>query len=307
MKKTHDMDLRKLRNATVLATERNFSRAAEKLNLTQSALSRSISNLEQELGLRLFDRNPGDIAVTTAGKEFIDGANRLLRHARGLSHDMSLLRDGFTGNVAFGMGPYPAAALLQDALTELVKQHPGLNVRVEVTTPEQLLEHLTAEQIEFFIGDARRIKLGQEFIAEALVRLRPSLYVRSDHPLVSLADKDRDLSLYPVVGTPTSQDYTAGSAKWLGIRPDKHFQLQVACDNISILKSLAITTDAILIAPNSAVAAECNAGVLKELQAPGILARKYADFDIVRLANRSLSPAAKVIFEILGRLAKDCV
>lgn len=301
------MDLRKLRNATVLAAERNFSRAAEKLNLTQSALSRSISNLEQELGLRLFDRNPGDIAVTTAGKEFIDGANRLLRHARGLSHDMSLLRDGFSGNVAFGMGPYPAAALLQDVLTELVKEHPGLNVRVEVTTPEQLLEHLVAEQIEFFIGDAKRIKLGQEFVADPLVRLRPSLFVRSGHPLLSTtAGKDMDLSLYPVVGTPISQDYTDGSAKWLGIRPEKHFQLQVACDNISVLKALAIATDAILIAPNSAVAAESKSGLLKELQAPGVLARKHADFDIVSLANRSQSPAAIVIIQIMGRFAREC-
>lgn len=287
MSAIHDLDLRKLRHATVLAAERNFSRAARKLNLTQSALSRSISTLEQELGLKLFDRNPGDIAVTTTGKEFIERSNGLLRHARGLSQDMLMLRDGFAGNVAFGMGSFPAAALLQDVLTELVREHPGINASVEVTTPDQLLEHLAAEDIEFFISDSRYVNLGSEFVASRLLRLRTSLFVRPGHPLV-VQGKHKDWSKYPVITTTQSR------------KPAR--MPQVSCDNMLVLKAVAAASDAVLIAPYAAVAAECEAGTMQELRVPTFTAT-YVNFDIVRPANRSESPAEKIIFGILERIA----
>ena len=72
------MDLKRLRYAIGLADELNFARAAEKLHLSQPALSRSIQTLEEELGMLLFDRDNRNVAVTTAGAVFLDRARQLL-------------------------------------------------------------------------------------------------------------------------------------------------------------------------------------------------------------------------------------
>ena len=61
------MDLKRLKHITVLAEERNFSRAAERVNLSQPAFSRSVQAAEAELGLRLFDRGGAQVTCTTAG------------------------------------------------------------------------------------------------------------------------------------------------------------------------------------------------------------------------------------------------
>ena len=72
------MDLRKLRHFVVLAEELNFSRAAEKVHLTQSALSRSIIALEQTLGAHLFDRSNNNVSLTPVGKILLTRAQSLL-------------------------------------------------------------------------------------------------------------------------------------------------------------------------------------------------------------------------------------
>lgn len=300
------MELRRLRHATTLAAEGSFSRAAEKLNLSQSALSKSIAVLEREFGLSLFDRNSSGISLTTAGQEFVDSANRLLQQARTLSVDMSLLRDGYTGTVAFGMGSFPAAAYQQAVITELMNAHPGLCVRVEVSTPEHLLEHLAAEQIEFFFGDSRGIALDREYVADTVVRLRTSFMVRSGHPLLSAGTlKANDLLPYPVIGAPILHEKLDSTERWLGISPAKDFRLQVVSENIAALEGVTSATNAIFIVPYSAVAAACQAGILTELQLPRRLERSYINVDLVRPVNRKQSAAAKVVVDVVKRLARQ--
>ena len=86
------MDLRKLQHAVLLAQTCHFARAAALAHITQSALSRSISALEDELGMRLFERGNTGVAPTAAGRTLIQRAQPLLRGARDLSHDMALFR-----------------------------------------------------------------------------------------------------------------------------------------------------------------------------------------------------------------------
>src|SRR5579862_6863379 len=72
------MELRKLRHAAILSKHLNFTKAANALNITQSALSRSIQSLEDECQLRLFDRNRNVVNVTAAGRDFLQLAQGLL-------------------------------------------------------------------------------------------------------------------------------------------------------------------------------------------------------------------------------------
>lgn len=261
------------------------------------------------MGLTLFDRIPGDVAATKAGKEFLERANRLLLHANGVAYDMSLLRDGLAGKVAFGMGPFMAATMLHGVLSDLADKHQGLEVRIEMDRLDRMLEQLTAERIDFLVEDITTTTLAQEFVAQPLVRLRLSLFVKPDHPLMSkMIRSGKELLGYPIVGPIMAQGGSSLESfkEKLGIGAAENFQLRVQSENISVLKRLAIEKDVILFAPCAAVATECAAEQLTELALPKKMQTMFANIYVVRLANRNESPAVKVVIKILERLAKEC-
>src|SRR5262245_53367861 len=146
------MDLRKLRHMVVLAEELNFARAADKVNLTQSALSRSIQALEEELGSALFDRDLRGVALTAVGKSVLERGCGLLEDASSLQRQVELRRNGEFGDIAFGAGPFPSATFLPAILTELARDRPRLRVAVEVNNTDYLVQHLLDERIEFFVA-----------------------------------------------------------------------------------------------------------------------------------------------------------
>ena len=106
------MDIKRLKHLVALAEERNFGRAAERVHLSQPAFSRSVQNAEAELGLQLFDRGSLEVSCTSAGSFVIERARKLLFDSRCLERDVSLYRERLIGDLAFGVGPFPAATLV---------------------------------------------------------------------------------------------------------------------------------------------------------------------------------------------------
>ena len=79
----HDMTVRRLSHVVALAEAGSFARAADRVHLSQPALSRSIQAIEAELGLRLFDRAARGVTITQAGKRIVERARRVLFEAGG--------------------------------------------------------------------------------------------------------------------------------------------------------------------------------------------------------------------------------
>ena len=113
------LNLKRLGHLVALADELHFARAAERVHLSQAAFSRSIQSIEQDLGMRLFDREAGPVKATPAGEFVIERARRLLFDARSLQRDAALYRDSQLGDTAFGAGPYPAATIMPTVLSTL--------------------------------------------------------------------------------------------------------------------------------------------------------------------------------------------
>ena len=143
------MNLRRLSHVVALADTLHFARAAEAAHLSQPAFSRSIQAIESDLGIRLFDRDVGDVRPTPAGEFVIERARKLLFEARCLQRDVDLYRDNQLGDTAFGVGPLLTATLMPGALVALRRQHPQVALRMEVGNWVQLLESLRTENIEF--------------------------------------------------------------------------------------------------------------------------------------------------------------
>jgi DNA-binding transcriptional LysR family regulator len=135
------MDLKRLKHLVALADTRNFGRAAEQCHLSQSAFSRSIQAAEDELGLQLFVRGTLDVRCTPAGEFVLERARKLLFENRCLERDLSLYRERLMGDLAFGVGPYPAATIVPGLICDLRARYPQVKLRVEVNNAKECLQN----------------------------------------------------------------------------------------------------------------------------------------------------------------------
>lgn len=122
------MDLRNLHYFVTVADHRSFSRAAEHLKISQSALSRQIQNLEAELKIRLFDRIGRQIALTAVGEEFLARSHALLQEAALLKTRTEELAGGSRGVLRLGATPQTLESLVSRLLTRFRRLAPNVEV-----------------------------------------------------------------------------------------------------------------------------------------------------------------------------------
>jgi len=289
------MDFRRLTHLVALADKRNFARAAEQVNLTQPALTRSVQAAEAEFGMRLFDRNSVAVKPTPAGEFVLERARRLVFDSRCLTRDVSLYRERALGDTAFGVGPFPAATFLAPLLAALRREHPGVNLRVEVSNWELLLERLVDEDIEFFVSDSRDIPRDPGVRIEHLRKEPGSFFVRTGHPLASGRSVElRELWSYGVASVRVPKGVRAALARLLGLEPGIEPPMAIECDDVEILKNVALASDAVLAAPNAAVEGEIESGSLVPVAVEG-LESLFSEMGIVSLRGRTPSPMASAV------------
>ncbi|WP_323151315.1 LysR family transcriptional regulator [Pseudomonas glycinae] len=290
------MDLKRLSHLLALADERHFGRAAERVHLSQPALSRSIQALESETGQRLFDRDTGDVRPTPAGEFLIGRARRLLFDARSLERDMALYSDRQLGSLAFGVGPFPAAMLMHQVVPRLRLDHPAVTLRVEVNNWQILEARLRAEAIEFFVADIRNFTAESDLLIRSLGQASAGFFVRPEHPLAAHKVTMGELEGYGIATTRLPEVVKLETARTLGIPTRQALPIVLECDDVALLKTVAGSTDTILGVIHGAVAEDIRAGRLIELHVvdrPGF----HSEIGVVSLQGRSLSPTALCVIE----------
>lgn len=141
------LTLRGLQQFLVLSEEKHYSRAANRLHLTQSALSRSIQALEDDLGLVLLDREATGLRLTQAGGMVLAHARNILAETAELQRHARRLRGCETGQVSFGVGVFPAATFLSPLLMQLANDHPEIRIHAEIESWQRLLDKLQQDKL----------------------------------------------------------------------------------------------------------------------------------------------------------------
>lgn len=136
------MEFRQLQYAIQIASERNFSRAAEKLHIAQPSLSQQLSKLEKELGVLLFKRSTNSVELTHAGSVFVDKAKQIIDMAEQLRREMEDLADLRKGRVVVGSVPVTGAHVLPSVLPAFRAAYPDIEV-VLIEETSKKLEELT--------------------------------------------------------------------------------------------------------------------------------------------------------------------
>lgn len=132
------MNTKQLHYAIELAQSRNFSQVAEKLGISQPALSKQILHLEKELGVKLFDRNTIPLSMTSAGEHFITEAQKLLYQEDQLLRSMEEYKTGKRGRLVIGISPFRAMYLVSEIVKKLKERYPEVQIFLNETGSDQL-------------------------------------------------------------------------------------------------------------------------------------------------------------------------
>lgn len=141
-----ELDLHLLVQFVVLARTKNFTRAAEELHLSQSALSRAIQKLEDQLGQPLFERKPREIVLTDLGGLLLDRAKEILKLMEDTFSELS--EAGKRGRVRLGAIPTIAPYFLPTLLASFAKKHPEISVIVQEDTTDMLIKRCSHGEID---------------------------------------------------------------------------------------------------------------------------------------------------------------
>lgn len=294
------MTLVQLRHLLALADCGSFSQSAERLHLTQPALSRSIRALEDELGLRLFDRVGRRSELTPFGRELVVRARRLVSDADELRGSGRRMLQGELGQVRLGMGSGPGAMLMTPLLQQMAQQHPGVQIELRRGGTQMLVQALRERSLDALVVDSRSVTPATDLHTESLCEMRGAFMCRRGHPL---ARRRRPvdfaaLRAYPVASTPLSDEVARILVERYGPEAHPEAMVTLRCDELPSLVEVTRHSDAILLAIRAAGADLVELSVTPALDA-------VARFGLVTLAGRTEAPALRIVRELTRALLHD--
>ena len=293
------MNLRHLEHLLAVADTGSFSRAAGRLFITQSALSRSIQGLEDELGGPVLDRLGKRNTLTPLGLEVVERARPILRDLEALRDSARLLQQGDLGRISVGLGSGPAALLTIPLLTTVARDYPSLRVSVTHGPAELLVMQLRNRQCDALVVDLRRVVPAPDLQIEALAEQRAGFIVRSGHPLAGAARVSlAQVRAYPVACTPLSDEVIRLMVDQFGLQAHPSEMVRLECDDVSALLAAVEQSDAVFLGVHAAARAGLESGRLVLLPLhPDMRAR--ARYAVITLAGRTTAPAMASFREIL--------
>jgi LysR family transcriptional regulator of abg operon len=296
------MDLRRLKHFEAIYRLRSFARAADEVGLTQSALSRSLKKLEEELDTVLFDRNTHFVQPT-------DHAERLIRHTQDVVAAMVVLKDDavtlkrpVSGVVRVGSGPYPMQPLVTDTIAAFAGQLPGVRVVVTAGDADTLLQGLVDRELDLVVCDISKFDSSALAQDIGVWRLPPeplAVVCAADHPAAT--SERLDTAQHPWALPPPSPASHGRFAKALQARlragtfPDYQLDSTQACLN------LARSGVCITVVPLSLAIEACADGRLAHRLLP---ASSETNDGVHYLQRRTLNTASKTFMDLLRQTAK---
>ncbi len=188
-----EYSLRELECFLAVAEELSFTRAAERLRLAQPPLSRHIKNLEEKLGVVLFERNKRRVRLTSAGRAFESEARDILLRIRRAGEAARRAADGETDKLEIGFVSAVLSPEMVDVFTRFRNQNPGIQLNLHDRLPAEQLDSLEQGDLDIgFVGKGPERHSADlvltEWMEEPLLAFLPPDHERAGQDQVRLAD-----------------------------------------------------------------------------------------------------------------------
>ncbi|MBY0269719.1 MAG: LysR family transcriptional regulator [Burkholderiales bacterium] len=294
---TINATLRHLRCFATVAREGSFTQAAKRMFITQSSLTAAIQQLEQAVGLRLFDRTTRRVTLTREGISFVPVAERLLSDFDAAVADVRAVAERQRGHVSIAAAPSVVALILAPAIAGFSTTYPNIRVAVSDGGAELVQKHVLASEADFGITSRWADDPGLDF--RPLICDRFGVVCRKDHALgrakTRIAWKRLQGERYIGLGIDT------GIRTMLQSSPDLPTMLRTPHFEVSSTGSLYAMLDAGLgISVLPALAANLkplNKLAFRELTEPSL----ERTICVITRRGRALSPAAQSMLDMIAR------
>lgn len=296
------MDLAALQVFQMVANERSYSRAAEKLFRTQPAVSIAMRKLEDWVGQPLFVRGSGARSLTDAGVLLLEYAERMLNMREEIRKGLRELRGLERGQVSLGVNESSIHALLP-SLDRYRHLHPGVQVRVHRVfsreVPRELLNHQLDIGVISYVPEERELTAA-EFYRDALV-----LVVWPGHRLAKRREVDvtalgEEVFVAHIVESPYRQRVVQLFAKH-----KTPLRMEVELPTIESIKRFVEMKKGVAIVPRMCVEGELGRGDLRELKIRQM--RIERRLYLVYRQDRPLTGAAQALVDIILSRKKPSV
>lgn len=252
-----NLKLRQLELIVAVEEEGSLGRAASRIGMTQPAVSKSLHELENMLGERLFDRLPRGVAPTQSGEIILRHAKIMLRQLRHATEELSMRQTGEVGEVHVGSLLAATPFLLPRSIGIARQLYPGLKIKVTEGTSAQLLNQLSLGEIDVVLGRVPDIWGPRSIRTEQIYSESVSFVAGLHHPLagvsdIGLTDLVRFDWIFPAPGT-VMRSQVEAAFRHAQVPPPERF-----LEAIPILSqaALLVSTDMIGVLPQSVIATQ---------------------------------------------------
>jgi DNA-binding transcriptional LysR family regulator len=289
------MELHPLRVFLTVASERSFSRAAEKLLRTQPAVSLAIQRLEGEMGEKLIDRSAKDLILTDAGQIVLDYARRF-EHLQGdLENAMAELRDKSSGRLTIGANESSTLYLL-DHIERYRARFPKIKVQVRRSQSSKIPSQLVDGELE--LGLLTYDPEDERLISQVIYTDHLSFIVSPKH---RLAKRDQ-VTIKELAGETFIAHNVVSPYRGVVIQEFQRHKVPLNMDvempTIESIRKMVERNEGVAFLPRMCVEQEIRHGLLTEIKVKQLVVERK--IRLVYPARRALSHAAQAFLEVVG-------
>jgi len=293
------MDLRDLHYFEVIAELEHMGRASERLHRTQPALTSSIRRLEQDCGVRLFEKSGRGIRLTEAGQVLLKWARRTRLDVHDAQQEINHLAHGLVGTVRVGIVPTAAQFLLPPAMRQLIREAPEVNLHTVVGLIDVLRSLLHSGEVDMTIGTEGMAEPGftSEFLGEDPI----VVVANASHEIFERIPTIKDLGAYRWV----LQSAGAPTRDWLDQTFERHHlprpRVQVESNTLLMLPTLIAETGLLsFISRRHLLAGQPNFALKEVKVEETVMQRRMV---VTYREGGYLSPASRRLIELLASAA----
>ncbi len=293
------MNLSQLKAFLAVAQDRSFSRAAEKLYLTQPAVSKQIQALEEALGMRLFDRVGRSILLTQAGNILHDHAHIAFQTLEEARETINQLRGLQRGHLRISAASTIGTYMLPQPLGELKAQFPGIEISLAITNKARVVQQVLSHEVELgFVGppvEPAELEM-EEYLLDELVLIMAPTHRLAREESVGVAELVEEVFILREQGSGTREIMEEELGR-VRVSLKKAMEL----GSTEAIKQAVAANLGVSIVSKFAISLEILQGRLAVARLPELNLRRQ--LFVIHHGGRTLSPAAQEFCSLLRRSA----
>ena len=300
----HRLKIRHLILVKAVADQRSISKAASALHITQSAATKTLRELEESLGVELFNRGPRGVSPTIFGQALLQRAEAILSEVHSVADEISALKSGAAGRIVIGILRVAAPELLPNAFLQARRQYPELAVAVVAGTWEVLNPSLRAGEVDFLLGYLTELRPREGLAQERLYVDGAAVVARRGHARAragrrwSLADLADEQWILPMENS-VLRRYFDAAFRASRVEPPRGI---IESYSTTLVQSFLGQGDMLAALPRQVAFHLEQLGLATIL--PVTIPGAGLPVGITTCADRPPKPAAKTLIDILRRVTK---